>query len=72
MLAAKNKSVGRKLYNWLCGIDDKPKPKITKEERDLIKKKMTSISEHPRARRVANIAAIVSAVVTAFLLGFFY
>ncbi|XP_071088199.1 sodium/glucose cotransporter 4-like [Haliotis cracherodii] len=68
----KNKSVGRKLYNWLCGIDDKPKPKITKEERDLIKKKMTSISEHPRARRVANIAAIVSAVVTAFLLGFFY
>lgn len=62
----------RKVYNWLCGVDDKPKPKLTPEEKEAIKRKMTSLHEDPYAQRLTTIAAICTATVTIFLLGFFY
>jgi sodium/glucose cotransporter 1 len=63
--------MGRKVYNWLCGIDDRPKPKLTPEEKELIKKKMTSLKENPMARKVTAAVALVTAIITTFLLGFF-
>ncbi|CAL1546247.1 unnamed protein product, partial [Lymnaea stagnalis] len=68
----KKKGVGRVLYNWLCGIDDRPKPKLTMEEKLLIKKKMKDIGEDPKAQMISAVAAIVVAGITTFLLGFFY
>ncbi|XP_041357408.1 sodium/glucose cotransporter 4-like [Gigantopelta aegis] len=68
----KKLSPGRKVYNWLCGVDNKPKPKITPEEKELIRKKMTSLAETPKARRYANICAVIAVTVTTFLLGFFH
>lgn len=69
-VTAEKKGIGRILYNWVCGISDKPKPKITPEEKALIRKKMTSLDEDPYWSKIVNIVAIVAAVVTAFLLGF--
>lgn len=67
----KKKSAARKLYNWMCGIDDRPKPKLTPEEKEAIKRKMTSLDETPYEARVTNIIAITIALITTFLLGFF-
>ncbi|KAK7496560.1 hypothetical protein BaRGS_00012212 [Batillaria attramentaria] len=71
-IASHKKSVGRVLYNWLCGIDEKPKPKLTPEEKEIIKRKMTSLKESPFASRLTTIAAIIIATMTTFLLGFFH
>ncbi|ESP02204.1 hypothetical protein LOTGIDRAFT_230588 [Lottia gigantea] len=68
----KKSGPGRKVYNWLCGISDEPKPKLTPEEKAFIKAKMTSLAENKFSKKVANIAAILVATLTAFLLGFFY
>ncbi|KAH9507883.1 Sodium/glucose cotransporter 4 [Bulinus truncatus] len=61
----------RLAYGWCCGVDDKPRPKITNEEKILIKRKMTDIGENPRAKFVSAVAAVIVAAVTTFLLGFF-
>ena len=66
------KSAGRKLYNWLCGFDNRPRPKLTPEEKEAIKRKMTSLEESPYAARLTTILAVTTAIVTTFLLGFFY
>ncbi|KAK7496562.1 hypothetical protein BaRGS_00012214 [Batillaria attramentaria] len=68
----RKKTIGRKLYNWACGIDDKPKPKLTPEQKAAIKRKMTSLHEHPAASRLTTAGAITIACITTFLLGFFY
>ncbi|KAH9507892.1 hypothetical protein Btru_053133 [Bulinus truncatus] len=68
----KKRSCCRVMYNWLCGIDNKPKAKLTLEEKILIKRKMTDIGENPQAKFVSAIAAIIVATVTTFLFGFFY
>jgi hypothetical protein len=61
-----------KVKNWVCGIDDKPQKKLTFEEKQLIKKKMTDIRENRRAKIVTSVAAIIVAIGTTFLLAFFY
>ncbi|KAK6976543.1 sodium/glucose cotransporter 4 [Biomphalaria glabrata] len=70
--SVKKRNIGRLVYNWLCGIDNKPKQRtLTLEDKILIKKKMTDIGENPRAKLVSAVAAIAVAAVTTFLLGFF-
>ncbi|XP_055895289.1 sodium/glucose cotransporter 4-like isoform X3 [Biomphalaria glabrata] len=70
--SVKKRNIGRLVYNWLCGIDNKPKQRtLTLEDKILIKKKMTDIGENPRAKFVSAVAAIAVAAVTTFLLGLF-
>ncbi|XP_059158991.1 sodium/glucose cotransporter 4-like [Physella acuta] len=59
------------LYNWICGIDDTPKPKLTVEEKLIIKKKMKDIGEDLFSRKITAFVAICVAAITTFLLGFF-
>ncbi|CAL1539773.1 unnamed protein product [Lymnaea stagnalis] len=66
------KRFGRLVYNWMCGIDDRPRPKLTTEDKVAIKKKMKDIEEEPRAKMICAIAAVTVAGTTTFLLGFFY
>lgn len=58
-------------YNWMCGQTDTPRPKLTHEEKVLIKQKMTDIEETPGASKLLNILALLVCVLTIFLLGFF-
>ncbi|BFZ24265.1 hypothetical protein BsWGS_27304 [Bradybaena similaris] len=61
----------RKIYNWMCGITDTPTPKLTLEEKILIKKKMTDIREDKTAKSLTTAAAIIVTTVGTFLLGYF-
>ncbi|CAG5120820.1 unnamed protein product, partial [Candidula unifasciata] len=61
----------RRIYNWMCGINENPVPKLTQEEKILIKKKMTDIREDKTTKSITTAAAIVVAAMTTFLLGYF-
>ena len=65
------KGVCHAFYNWVCGQTDQPKPKLTNEEKKLIKQKLTDIEESPGASKLLDILAIVVSALTVFLLGFF-
>ncbi|KAL5007608.1 hypothetical protein ScPMuIL_016414 [Solemya velum] len=65
------KTVRRKVYNWVCGISDKPHPKLTDEERKAVRDKMTSLEENPHMKRILDISAFVVAIGTVFLVAFF-
>ncbi|KAL8598723.1 hypothetical protein ACOMHN_033287 [Nucella lapillus] len=65
------KTMGRRVYNWLCGIDDRPKPKLTPEQKEAVKRKMTSLKEDPASARLTAFLAVGTAIITTFLLGFF-
>ncbi|XP_076467786.1 sodium/glucose cotransporter 4-like [Babylonia areolata] len=67
----KRRTVARRVYYWLCGIDDTPRPRHTQEEKEAIKRKMTSLEENPYAARLTAAVAIGTAAVTTFMLGFF-
>ncbi|KAK3783687.1 hypothetical protein RRG08_025311 [Elysia crispata] len=58
-------------YNWVCGQTDQPRPKLTNEEKKLIKQKMTDIEESPGTSKLLNILAILVCGITVFLLGVF-
>lgn len=68
---SEKKSVSRLLYNWVCGVETKPKPKLTKLEKEVIKQKMKSIAEDPMSTRINTAAALIICTVCTFLLGFF-
>ncbi|KAK3597477.1 hypothetical protein CHS0354_041897 [Potamilus streckersoni] len=61
----------QKIKNWLCGTIEETQRNMSAEEKAAIRKKMTSIDEHSRVRLSLNIAAVLIATFTAFLLGFF-
>ncbi|XP_059158989.1 sodium/glucose cotransporter 4-like [Physella acuta] len=67
----KRRSLRVYFYNWICGIDDTPKPKLTVEEKLIIKKKMKDIGEDPSSRKITAFVAVFVAAITTFLLGFF-
>ncbi|XP_069789721.1 sodium/glucose cotransporter 1 isoform X2 [Narcine bancroftii] len=60
----------KKTYNWFCGFDQKS-PKLTKEEEEKLKEKMTDISEIPLWRNVVNINAIILLSVCVFFWAFY-
>jgi hypothetical protein len=60
----------RKAYDIFCGLQ-KTGPKLTKEEEEALKKKLTDTSEKPLWRTVMNINAIVLLAVAVFSYAYF-
>uniref|UniRef100_A0A8C3H333 Sodium/glucose cotransporter 1 n=1 Tax=Corvus moneduloides TaxID=1196302 RepID=A0A8C3H333_CORMO len=61
----------RKAYNWFCGLDQQKGPKLSKEEEEALKKKLTDTSEVPLWRNVVNINGIILLTVAVFCHGYF-
>ncbi|XP_030357527.1 sodium/glucose cotransporter 1 isoform X2 [Strigops habroptila] len=60
----------KKVYNWFCGLDQQA-PKLSKEEEEALKKKLTDTSEVPLWRNVVNINGIILLTVAVFCHAFF-
>ncbi|XP_006148027.2 solute carrier family 5 member 4 isoform X2 [Tupaia chinensis] len=60
----------KKSYDLFCGLQ-KTGPKLTKEEEEALRKKMTDTSEKPLWRNVVNINAIILLAVVVFVYGYF-
>ncbi|XP_006894953.1 PREDICTED: low affinity sodium-glucose cotransporter-like [Elephantulus edwardii] len=60
----------KKAYDLFCGLQRKG-PKLTKEEEEALKKKLTDTSEKPLWRMVVNINAILLLAVGVFVYGYF-
>lgn len=60
----------RKAYDLFCGLQSKG-PKLSKEEEEAQKKKLTDTSEKPLWRTVVNINAIILLAVAVFVHGYF-
>ncbi|XP_028729988.1 solute carrier family 5 member 4A [Peromyscus leucopus] len=60
----------KKTYDLFCGLQ-KTGPKLTKEEEEVLKKKLTDTSEEPFWRTVVNVNAIVLLTVAVFFYGYF-
>ncbi|OWK60235.1 Sodium/glucose cotransporter 1 [Lonchura striata] len=61
----------RKAYNWFCGLDQQKGPKLSKEEEEALKKKLTDTSEVPLWRNVVNINGIILLTVAVFCHAYF-
>ncbi|KAM6318092.1 sodium/glucose cotransporter 1 isoform 2-T2 [Podargus strigoides] len=61
----------KKMYNWFCGLDQQKGPKLSKEEEEALKKKLTDTSEVPLWRNVVNINGIILLTVAVFCHAFF-
>ncbi|NXK46745.1 SC5A1 protein, partial [Chauna torquata] len=68
-----NKEPGclKKAYNWFCGLDQQKGPKLSKEEEEALKKKLTDTTEVPLWRNVVNINGIILLTVAVFCHAFF-
>ncbi|XP_076721783.1 solute carrier family 5 member 4 isoform X1 [Callospermophilus lateralis] len=60
----------RKTYDLFCGLQ-KEGPKLTKEEEEALKRKLTDTSEKPLWRTVLNINAILLLAAAVFIHGYF-
>ncbi|KAM9194425.1 LOW QUALITY PROTEIN: solute carrier family 5 member 4-like [Dugong dugon] len=60
----------RKAYDIFCGLQKKA-PKLTKEEKEALKKKLTDTSEKPLWKTIVNINAILLLAVVVFVHGYF-
>ncbi|KAM7319041.1 hypothetical protein ACRRTK_022153 [Alexandromys fortis] len=60
----------KKTYDLFCGLQ-KTEPKLTKEEEEVLKKKLTDTTEEPFWRNVMNTNAIVLLAVAVFFYGYF-
>uniref|UniRef100_A0A8C4YIP4 Solute carrier family 5 member 9 n=1 Tax=Gopherus evgoodei TaxID=1825980 RepID=A0A8C4YIP4_9SAUR len=69
--AAASPPCWRKLYFWFCGISSSPGPTLTKEEKAVLERKLTSIVEKPLSKTVCNINAIILLAINVFLWGYF-
>ncbi|XP_025930895.1 sodium/glucose cotransporter 1 isoform X2 [Apteryx rowi] len=61
----------KKAYNWFCGLDQQKGHKLSKEEEEAMKKKLTDTSEVPLWRNVVNINGIILLTVAVFCHAFF-
>ncbi|KAM8797815.1 sodium/glucose cotransporter 1 isoform 3-T3 [Eudromia elegans] len=61
----------KKAYNWFCGLDQQKEPKLSKEEEEAMKKKLTDTSEVPLWRNVVNINGIILLTVAVFCYAYF-
>ena len=57
--------------SWVCGNDESGETKISPEERAVIRQKMTSIKQSPKATIFLNAGALIVTVAITFLLGYF-
>ncbi|XP_008049317.1 low affinity sodium-glucose cotransporter, partial [Carlito syrichta] len=60
----------KKTYDLFCGLQT-TEPKLTKEEEEALKKKLTDTSERPLWRTIVNINAILLLVVVVFVHGYY-
>ncbi|KFO23676.1 Low affinity sodium-glucose cotransporter [Fukomys damarensis] len=60
----------KKAYDVFCGFQ-KSGPKLTKEEEEALRKKLTDTSEMPFWRNVVNISAILLLTVAVFVFAYF-
>lgn len=60
----------RKAYDLFCGLQKKS-PKMSKEEEEAQKKKLTDTSEKPLWRAIVNVNAILLLAVAVFVHGYF-
>ncbi|XP_052055344.1 sodium/glucose cotransporter 1 [Apodemus sylvaticus] len=67
----KEKGCFRKAYDLFCGLDQDKGPKMTKEEEEAMKMKMTDTSEKPLWRTVVNINGIILLAVAVFCHAYF-
>uniref|UniRef100_A0A8I6AKD1 Sodium/glucose cotransporter 1 n=1 Tax=Rattus norvegicus TaxID=10116 RepID=A0A8I6AKD1_RAT len=67
----KEKGCFRKAYDLFCGLDQDKGPKMTKEEEEAMKLKMTDTSEKPLWRTVVNINGIILLAVAVFCHAYF-
>ncbi|XP_033742205.1 sodium/glucose cotransporter 4-like [Pecten maximus] len=65
-------NIKRYCYNWVCGTTDKPKRKLTLEQRRALRAKLTSLHQKKIWRIILNTGAIVVTTITVFVLGVFY
>ncbi|KAM6112139.1 sodium/glucose cotransporter 1 isoform 2-T2 [Pterocles gutturalis] len=61
----------KKAYNWFCGLDQQKGPKLSKEEEEALKKKLTDTTEAPLWRNVVNINGIILLTVAVFCHAYF-
>ncbi|XP_029473803.1 sodium/glucose cotransporter 4 isoform X4 [Rhinatrema bivittatum] len=61
----------KKSYYWFCGISRDPVKRLTKEEREALERKLTSIEEKPKWRRICDINALILLAINIFLWGYF-
>uniref|UniRef100_A0A8C6ZJA6 Sodium/glucose cotransporter 1 n=1 Tax=Nothoprocta perdicaria TaxID=30464 RepID=A0A8C6ZJA6_NOTPE len=61
----------KKAYNWFCGLDQQKGPKLSKEEEEALKKKLTDTTEVPLWRNVVNINGIILLTVAVFCHAYF-
>uniref|UniRef100_A0A674IIY5 Solute carrier family 5 member 9 n=1 Tax=Terrapene triunguis TaxID=2587831 RepID=A0A674IIY5_9SAUR len=69
--AAASPPCWKKLYFWFCGISSSPGPTLTKEEKAVLERKLTSIVEKPLSKTLCNINAIILLAINVFLWGYF-
>nr|BAC28332.1 unnamed protein product [Mus musculus] len=67
----KKKGCFRRAYDLFCGLDQDKGPKMTKEEEEAMKMKMTDTSEKPLWRTVVNINGIILLAVAVFCHAYF-
>ena len=70
-IVGRRAAAARVCKNWVCGTVEDPGKKLTDEEKQVIRQKMTSLKEHKFWRIVLNVVAVALAILTSFLLGFF-
>ncbi|XP_008839212.1 sodium/glucose cotransporter 1 isoform X2 [Nannospalax galili] len=61
----------RRAYDLFCGLDQDKGPKLTKEEEEALKQKLTDTSEKPLWRIVVNINGIILLAVAVFCYAYF-
>nr|WLN44350.1 AAT10 [Sinonovacula rivularis] len=59
------------LYSWVCGIQQGQRRHVTAEEREIIRRKMTSIKQGKNVTRFLNAYAVFLCLAITFLFGFF-
>uniref|UniRef100_A0A8C4LYE1 Sodium/glucose cotransporter 1 n=1 Tax=Equus asinus asinus TaxID=83772 RepID=A0A8C4LYE1_EQUAS len=67
----KKKGYFRRAYDLFCGLDQQKGPKMTKEEEEAMKLKMTDTSEKPLWRTIMNINGIILLTVAVFCHAYF-
>ena len=58
-------------YNWVCGDTKQAELHISKEERDLLRQKMTSIRQNQTWGILLNLSAGFLIIAITFLFGYF-
>ncbi|XP_040859647.1 sodium/glucose cotransporter 1 isoform X1 [Ochotona curzoniae] len=67
----KKKGIFRRAFDLFCGLDQGKGPKLTKEEEEALKMKMTDTSEVPLWRTVVNINGVILLTVAVFCYAYF-